>query len=122
VAIAAPLGLLFARSLAEPLSRRTGFAPGSPGSIPAYALGLAVAALVIGFVGNQLSRQIEASADSFALSETHDPKAFIQLQRKLALSSVADPDPPAVPQFLLGSHPTTVQRIGAALAWERGAR
>ncbi len=122
LAIAAPLGLLFARSVGEPLSRRSGFAPGSPGSVPAYALGLALAALAIGLVGNQLSRQIEASADTFALDETHDPKAFIQLQRKLALSSVADPDPPALPQFLLGSHPTTVQRIGDALAWERGAR
>ncbi len=122
VAIAAPLGLLFARSVGEPLSRRAGFAPGSPGSVPAYALGLALAALAIGLVGNQLSRQIEASADSFALEMTHDPKAFIELQRKLALSSVADPNPPALPQFLLGSHPTTVQRIGDALAWERGTR
>jgi Zn-dependent protease with chaperone function len=122
VALAAPLGLLFARSVGEPLSRRTGFAPGSPGSIPAYALGLALASLAIGIVGNQLSRQVEASADSFALDETHAPKPFIQLQRKLALSSVSDPDPPAIPQFLLGSHPTTVQRIGEALAWENGAR
>jgi STE24 endopeptidase len=122
VALAAPLGLLFARSVGEPLSRRTGFAPGSPGSIPAYALGLALASLAIGIVGNQLSRQVEASADSFALDETHAPKPFIQLQRKLALSSVSDPDPPAIPQFLLGSHPTTVERIGAALAWENGAR
>jgi STE24 endopeptidase len=122
VALAAPLGLLFARSVGEPLSRRTGFAPGSPGSIPAYALGLALASLAIGIVGNQLSRQVEASADSFALDETDAPKPFIQLQRKLALSSVSDPDPPAIPQFLLGSHPTTVERIGAALAWENGAR
>jgi STE24 endopeptidase len=122
VALAAPLGLLFARSVGEPLSRRTGFAPGSPGSIPAYALGLALASLAIGIVGNQLSRQVEASADSFALDETHAPKPFIQLQRKLALSSVSDPDPPAIPQFLLGSHPTTVDRIGEALAWENGAR
>src|SRR5439155_22169113 len=103
VALAAPLGLLFARSVAEPLARRSGFAPGSPGSVPAYALGLALAALAIGIVGNQLSRDIEASADTFALDLTHDPTAFIQLQRKLALSSVADPSPPAIPSFLFGS-------------------
>jgi STE24 endopeptidase len=122
VAIAAPLGLLFARSVGDPLSRRTGFGPGSPGSVPAYALGLALAALAIGIVGNQLSRKVEAAADTFALDETHQPKAFIQLQRKLALSAVADPSPPEWASFLFGSHPTTTQRIGAALAWERGAR
>lgn len=122
VAIVAPFGLLFARSVGEPLSRRSGFGPGSPSSIPAYALGLAIAALAIGVVGNQLSRKIEGAADTFALDETRDPKAFIELQRKLALSSVADPSPPEVASFLFGSHPTTVDRIGEAIAWERGAR
>ena len=122
VALAAPLGLLFASAVGGPLSRRTGFAPGSPGSIPAYALGLLLASLAIGIVGNQLSRKVEASADTFALGETHDPKTFIQLQRKLTLSAVADPDPPAVASFLLDTHPSAVQRIGAAIAWENGAR
>src|SRR5436190_5630274 len=122
VALVAPLGLLFVRTVAEPLARRAGFAPGSPGSVPAYALGIALAALILGVVGNQLSRRVEASADTFALDLTHHPRAFIQLQRKLTLSGIGDPAPPAVPQFLLGTHPTAVERIGAALAYERGAR
>ena len=122
VALAAPLGLLFAREVAEPLARRAGFAPGSPGSVPAYALGVALAALVLGIAGNELSRRVEASADGFALDLTHHPRAFIEVQRKLTVSAVGDPDPPAVPHFLLGTHPTAVERIGAALAYERGAR
>jgi STE24 endopeptidase len=122
VALVAPLGLLFARSVADPLARRAGFVPGSPGSIPAYALGLVLATLALGVVGNQLSREVEASADTFALDLTHDPRAFIQLQRKLTLSSVGDPEPPAIPQFLFGTHPTAIERIGAALAYEHGAR
>ena len=64
--------------------------------MPAYFLGLAVAALILGVPGNQLSRQVEASADTFALQLTHDPNALIQVQRRLAISSVADPDPPGL--------------------------
>jgi Zn-dependent protease with chaperone function len=72
--------------------------------------------------GNQLSRQVEASADTFALRLTHDPQALIQVQRRLALSSVANPDPPGIATALIGTHPSTVDRIGAALAYERRAR
>jgi STE24 endopeptidase len=122
VALVAPLGLVFAGAVAAPLARRAGFAPGSPGSVPAYFLALALTALVLGVPGNQLSRQVEASADSFSLDLTHDPRAFIALQRKLTVTAVADPSPPAVPAFLLDTHPSAVQRIGAALAYKRDRR
>jgi STE24 endopeptidase len=121
VALTAPLGLVFAGAVAGPLARRAGFAPGSPGSVPAYFLAIGVAALVLGVPGNQLSRQVEASADSFALDLNHDPHAFIDLQRKLTVRAVADPDPPAIPAFLLDTHPSAVDRIGAALAYESAA-
>ena len=102
---------------------------GAPASIraarrrsPPTCSGWLVAALVLGVAGNQLSRQVEASADTFALQLTHDPQALIQVQRRLALSSVADPDPPGIVTALIGTHPSTVDRIGAAVAYERGAR
>ena len=91
-------------------------------ALPAFALGLTLAALAIGIVGNQLSRRVESSADTFALDLTHHPHAFVELQRKLTVSAVADPAPPALAHFLLGTHPTAVERIGAALAYEHGAR
>jgi Zn-dependent protease with chaperone function len=122
VALVAPLGLVFAGAVAAPLARRAGFAPGSPGSVPAYFLATGLAALILGVPGNQLSRQVEASADSFALDLTHEPRAFIALQRKLTARAVADPDPPAIPAFLLDTHPSAVDRIGAALAYERRSR
>jgi STE24 endopeptidase len=122
VAIVAPLGLLFAGAVGGPVARRAGFAPGSPGSVPAYFLAIGLAALILNVPGNQLSRKVEASADTFALDLTHDPRAFIALQRKLTITAVGDPDPPAVPAFLLDTHPTAVQRIGAALAYRKGAR
>jgi len=117
--IVAPLGLLFAGELGAALAKRAGVEPRGPAALPAYFLGLAVAALVLGVPGNQLSRQVEASADTFALQLTHDPRALIQVQRRLALSSVSDPDPPDVVTALIGTHPSTMDRIGAAVAYER---
>jgi STE24 endopeptidase len=61
---------------------------------------------------------VEARADAFALRLTHDPAAFIQFQRRLALRNVSDPDPPAVTQLLFGTHPTTAERIGIGEAFK----
>ena len=73
----------------------------------------------VGCAGNVLSRQVEASADAFALRVTDEPAAFIGLERRLALSNVSQPDPPALTQLLFGTHPTTVERIGVGEAWAR---
>ena len=105
----------------DPLVRRAGVQPGSPGALPAYALALFVASLVLGTVGNQLSRKVEASADTFALELTHDPKAFVELQRRLTVSNVGDPSPPGLVHWLLGTHPSAVERIGAAVTFRREA-
>jgi STE24 endopeptidase len=122
VALVAPLGLLFVRELGEAAAERAGTDRADPGALPAYALGLALATLILGVAGNQLSRRVEESADTFALKLTHDPSALIQVQRRLAVENVSNPDPPGVVTALLGTHPSTVDRIGAALAYERGAR
>jgi STE24 endopeptidase len=122
VAISAPLALLFVAGLARVLARRTDAEPGSPAYLPALALSFAIAASGVGIAGNQLSRQVEARADTVALELTDDPRAMIDLQTRLAERNLSDPDPPDVASFLFGTHPTTLERIGAALAWERGAR
>ena len=69
--------------------------------------------------GNQLSRKIEASADQFALELTDDPEALIDLQLQLAQTNLSDPDPPAWFSDVFGTHPTTVERLGAALSYAR---
>jgi STE24 endopeptidase len=122
VAISTPLALLFGYGLATALGRRSDVEPGSPAFLPALALSLAVTSFAVGVAGNQLSRGIEAKADTTALELTDDPQALIDLQVKLAETNVSDPDPPGVFQFLLGSHPTTVERIGEAEAWRAGER
>jgi STE24 endopeptidase len=119
VALAAPLGLVFVRELVSALARRTDASPSGPTGVPAYALGLVLASLILGVVGNQLSRRIEASADTFALRLTHDPKALIEVQRRLVTSSVGNPDPSDIVTALIGTHPPAVERIGAAVAYER---
>lgn len=123
-AIVAPFGLLFARELAGVALRRSGAEPGSPASVPALLLGVALAAFALNVPANQLSRKVEAAADEFALRLTDDPRALIGLQVRLAQANLSDPDPPAAWRILFGTHPTTLERIGAAVAWERerGAR
>ena len=53
-----------------------------------------------------------ARADAFSLELTRDPETFIAFQRRIAVKNVSDPDPPALARFLLGTHPTTLERIG----------
>ncbi|MGH2954145.1 MAG: M48 family metallopeptidase [Solirubrobacterales bacterium] len=119
VAIVAPLGLLFVRELGGALAARGGFASGSPAAVPAYLLAIFAATLILNVPGNQLSRKVEASADHFALELTDDPQALVDLQLRLARTNLSDPDPPELLQVLFGTHPTKVERIGAALAFER---
>jgi STE24 endopeptidase len=122
VAIAAPLGLLFAARFSEALGGRSGAEPGRPASLPALAVALAVTSFAIGVVGNQLSRAVEAKADTTALELTDDPRALIELQRRLAEINLSDPDPPDWVEFLYGTHPPTIKRIGGAVAWQQGQR
>jgi len=116
LAIVALPGMWAVAVLGERFSR--GFEPG-PRAVPAVALSIALVVPVITFVSNQLSRDVERRADAFSLQLTHDPQDFIGFQRRIAIQNVADPDPPGVVRFLLGTHPTTLQRIGQAKAFER---
>ena len=111
LAIVAPFGMFAVARLGERLA--PGDAPPAA-AVPAILLAIALMVPAITFISNQLSRAVEARADTFSLQLTHDPKTFIDFQRQIATQNVADPDPPALPQFLLGTHPTTMERIGLA--------
>ncbi len=120
VALITPLGVLFVQLSSWALAGRSGDDVRSPAVIPALALSVALATLVLGVPGDQLSRRVEARADTFALELTHDPAAFIALQQRLALANISDPDPPGLLHFLFATHPSTLERIGAAVAYRRG--
>jgi STE24 endopeptidase len=117
LAIVAPAGTLLVKELAERLNR--GRPLGTPAALPALTLSAGLVSFALGSASNALSRRVEVRADAFALDLTKDPAAFIGLTRSLAVTNLADPSTPRILQILFGTHPTTLQRIGAALAWAR---
>ena len=116
LAIVAPAGMYLVQGLAERMGPRGRL--GTPAGLPAIALAIAVVSLGVGCASNVLSRKVEASADSFALRLTHDPKDFVGFQRRISVRNVGDPDPPGWYQALFGTHPTTLDRIGAGVSFE----
>ncbi len=106
-------------ALAEITRRLGGPATAGARAVPAAALGIAIVVPVMTMVSNQLSRQVEARADAFALELTHEPETFIGFQRRIAIQNVSDVDPPALYALLFGTHPTTMDRIGMGEAFER---
>jgi STE24 endopeptidase len=120
VALVAPVGLFAAAALTRRLA--LGEPRPGPAALPALALSVAVVSLGVTTIANQLSRRIEARADSYSLRLTDAPDPFIGFERGITLRNVADPDPPGWVTWLLASHPPTVQRIGIAKSFEAGKR
>jgi STE24 endopeptidase len=67
---------------------------------------------------NVVSRREETEADWSALKATHDPATARALFRELAITSLADPDPPAWSYVLYSDHPTIVQRLAMVEAFK----
>ena len=85
--------------------------------LPALALAAALVAAPLGPISSRLSRAVERRADQFSLELAGAPEAFISFERGVALQNVADLDPPRWLTRLMASHPPTVERIGAAVAF-----
>ena len=128
VLLVAPFGLLAVALLTASLSRGDGLVRAGPGdradarTLPALALSLSLVLPAVTTVSNQLSRRVEARADTFALQLTDAPEPFIAFKRRATLRNVSEPEPSGVSQWLFGTHPTTLERIGAGEAWARGVR
>ncbi|GAA1949704.1 M48 family metalloprotease [Kitasatospora viridis] len=111
----AVLGLLLSL---HPLLSAAGVASVSdPRSLPLLAACAAVLGALGGPAQAAVSRRIEARADRHALDLTGDPEQFVAMQRRLALTNVADVDPPRLLELLFATHPSTARRIAAARAW-----
>ncbi len=104
---------LLAAALAA-LGRRRLPGAAEPAVVPIVLALIAVALVVTAPVQNGISRQIETRADVDALRTTSNDAAFVDLQRRLALRSLADPTPPAWSHFWFGSHPTALKRMALA--------
>src|SRR5262249_17395232 len=91
-----------------------------PEAVPVALLVLVVLQLLATPFFNVVSRRIEAAADWAALNAAHEPATDRPVQRRLATPSLSDPEPPGWTVALFGTHPTTMQRIAMAYAWEEG--
>jgi STE24 endopeptidase len=121
LALVAPAATFLAQRFAErfePALTDRRVRPG-PAALPALALALGLVSFAGGIASNVLSRRVEAAADAFALRLTDDPRAFIGLERSLAITNVSDPDPPRITHVLFGTHPTIRQRIGFGVTYAR---
>jgi STE24 endopeptidase len=116
-AIVAPAAALAVQRLSWTLSPERGTA----GALPALALAAATVAAPTGLLGNRLSRAVERRADAYSLELSGAPEAFVSFERAIALQNVADVKPPRWITALMATHPSIVERIGAAVAWARRA-
>ena len=114
-ALVAPAGAFAVQRLSWELSSEHG----SAAALPALALAGALVSVPLGMIGNRLSRAMERRADQVSLELTDGADAFVSFERTIALQNVADLDPPRWVTRLLSTHPSTAERIGAALGYGR---
>jgi STE24 endopeptidase len=110
--LVAPFGMLAAARLGERLA--PGGSLGTAAAVPAVVLAVGLMAPAITVISNQLPRGVEQRADQFSLELAGEPETFIGFQKRIAATNVSDPDPPGWARFLLGTHPSTLERIGLA--------
>jgi STE24 endopeptidase len=115
--IAAPAGLYLAQQLTESIAGRD--EEPTPAMLPALMLALGTVSFGARIAASRLSRKIEQRADTFCLELTEDPESFIELEKRLAIKALAEPQPPRLLQKLFGSHPDAVQRIGYGVTFAR---
>jgi STE24 endopeptidase len=125
-ALASALGVLLLGLLVKwkPLLHRAGLPRtqnplADPRSVALVLALIAMVTLLQQPVSSLLSRTIEAHADVHALNLTNDPQHFVQMQRTLSISNIADPDPSNWIFWLFANHPTPPQRIAIARAFAR---
>jgi STE24 endopeptidase len=97
--------------------RRGGLA--RPEAVPLALFVFVAAQLLTAPLMNIVSRHEEAEADWSALRATRNPAAARGVFRELAITSLANPDPPAWSYVIDADHPTIVQRIAMVEAWRR---
>ena len=89
-----------------------------PVGVPIALLLLALAQLALLPLRNAISRRFETEADWVALNATRDPIADRGVFTAFVATSLQDPSPPRWVHVLLDDHPTALQRVELARAWE----
>jgi STE24 endopeptidase len=89
-------------------------------ALPTLALSASLVMGPVSILASRLSRAIERRCDAESLELSDAPDAFISFQRTIALQNVGDVEPPRWVRLLMASHPPTLERIGAAVAYREG--
>jgi STE24 endopeptidase len=97
-------------------TRRRGLS--DPAAVPVALFVVVILSLVTAPLQAAASRRYEAEADWAALNATRDAQAMETLHRRFADEGLADPDPPGWFAFLFDSHPSGLDRVAMARAWE----
>jgi len=97
--------------------RRGGMA--RPEAVPLGLLVLVVLQVASSPAQNEISQRMEQEADWIALATTRDPGSARALFRHFATEALVDPDPPGWVHQLFENHPSLVERVGLAEAWQR---
>ncbi len=107
----------------RPLLARAGAErPGDPRVVALVLALVAVGTLVTAPAVNLASRRVEARADLHSLQLTGDPATFVAVQRRLAVTNLADLRPSPVLVALFATHPTVPERLALAEAYAEERR
>jgi Zn-dependent protease with chaperone function len=90
-----------------------------PRAVPVALFALVVCYLVVQPFENLVSRRMESEADWVALGTTRDPAAARELFEEFGETALQEPDPPEWAHVFFDTHPSLVERIAEATAWER---
>lgn len=90
----------------------------NPEAVPLGLLTLVVLSIIATPLLNVITRHMEAEADWVALTLTQDPRDAEGLFKQFTYAAHADPSPPTWSYVLMETHPTGLQRIEMARAWQ----
>ena len=122
VAIVSPLGLLFARELALALARRSGADPATRQRCRPTSSRSRSPPSSSRFPATSSHARSRRAPTGSRSSSPATRRRRSTVQRRLARTNLSDPDPPALARILFGTHPSTIDRIGSAIAYRRADR
>ena len=115
------LYLLPAGFLVALVTRRRG-GLGEPTAVPLALFAVVLMSVLASPLQNAASRRYEAEADWAALKATDEPRAVEALHERFTTDALSDPDPPGWWHVIFDTHPSGLERIEMARAWERRER
>jgi STE24 endopeptidase len=91
--------------------------PADPAGLPMILLLSYLGSWLAMPVGNAVSRRFEREADAAALELAGRPEVFIEAEKRLARTNLANVAPTPLSVWLFASHPPVLDRIAMAEAW-----